>query len=72
MKKVNTEYVFNDFLDTNYNSIKIFDKYEYKVSTVLKTIDPVIYRTALLDFQDKMIKDGQWIYDSKSGEIYEK
>ena len=58
MKKINEEQFFDEFIDANFNKVKLFNKYEYQSSKVLKLIDPVMYRTILLDYIDFMKKEG--------------
>lgn len=68
MIKIDEEQFFNEFLDTNYERIRIFQRYEYQVSKVIKLIDPVLYRTTLLDYIDHMKKAGFII--EENGELY--
>lgn len=68
MTKINEEEFFDQFLDDNYEKIKIFDRYEYPLSRVLKNVDPVLYSQAVADYLDFMKKDGFII--EKDGSFY--
>ncbi len=68
MTKINEEEFFDQFLDDNYEKIKIFDRYEYPLSRVLKNVDPVLYSQGVADYLDFMKKDGFII--EKDGSFY--
>lgn len=69
-KKIDLEKYYEELLNNECPPIVIFDKYKYLVGYTLKIIDPILFRTASLDFLDSMILDGQWV--EIDGEVYEK
>ena len=53
------ESMFDDMLDDIYGPVKIFERYEYSYARAVRELDPTLYHTALLEYIDAMVTDGE-------------
>lgn len=57
------EELYMNMLDDCYPSVKLTGDMEYRMSVVLKSVDPIVFRIGLDEYITSMVEDGEWMVD---------